>query len=253
MIYFVGAGCGSIDYMTVKGNRLLHSAEVVLYSSLIDDGIIKYCKKNCYLINIDGFHTEDICNLLESQAGKKCVFLTNGDFSFFGLVQVYWDFLKKKKISFEIVPGITAVSACTAVLANECMIPGISKCTTITYLEDTETFLSEQSIQEIAKMNGTIVIYMMNEYHIPRLKRKLLEGGMDKNTPIVAVSLALRKDQKVFYSTIKDMEKLESVGYLVIYLVGWVFANERVRRKLANTPFKLDFHRTELFRSGGKI
>ena len=253
MIHFVGAGVGGIDYMTVKGVQLLRKADIVGFSPFIDMSILKVCKKNCHLINIRSMTRENVDKLLKDNCNKKFVYLTNGDFAFFGTVQDHWDFLKENKIPFEVVPGITALSACSAVLQNECLLPNISKCITITYLEENGSVLNKQSVNEIAKMNGTIAIYMMNEYLISKLQEKLLQGGLSVETPVVAVNLVFRKEQKIIYTTIGNLLQIRNYvsDYMTLYLIGWVFADASVRKLIAKTPWISDFHRTEYYNNMG--
>ena len=191
MIYFIGGGFGSPDYLTVKASKILRKADVVLFSRLIDRDILSICKRNCKLVSLEGLKDDKITKLLKEYQNGTTVYLTDGDFAFFGSIQNSFDFCIKNHIKYEIIPGINAVSASTSMLSQEMMIPNVSQCTIVTYAEDKGLMLENQKLSELAKHNATLFIYMAQIEQFSYISDSLLQGGYKKDTPVVIIKYLL--------------------------------------------------------------
>ena len=100
MIYFIGGGFGSPDYLTVKASKILRKADVVLFSRLIDRDILSVCKRNCKLVSLEGLKDDKITKLLKEYQNGTTVYLTDGDFAFFGSIQNSFDFCMRTWFAF---------------------------------------------------------------------------------------------------------------------------------------------------------
>ena len=111
MIYFVGAGCGAEDLITVRGMKLLQKADVIIYAgSLVNPKLLDYAKPDCRVFNSATMTLEDIIQVMKESEGqgKSCVRLHTGDQSLYGAVREQMDQLDRLGIPYESVPGVSA-------------------------------------------------------------------------------------------------------------------------------------------------
>lgn len=115
MIYFIGAGPGAADLITVKGKELLEKADLVIYAgSLVNPELLKYCKPECTIMNSATMTLEEVIAAMvpAAQAGQLVVRLHTGDPSVYGAHREQIDLLRSYNLDYEVVPGVS--SFCTA-------------------------------------------------------------------------------------------------------------------------------------------
>lgn len=109
MISFVGAGPGDVDSITVKGRRLLEGADIVIYAgSLVSKAHLDYCKDKCKFYNSAYMTLEEVIEKMVEgeEKGLKVVRLHTGDPTIYGAIKEQMDFLDKKDIQYEVIPGL---------------------------------------------------------------------------------------------------------------------------------------------------
>ena len=109
MVYFVGAGPGAADLITVRGMRLLEQADVVIYAgSLVNPELLSYCKKECEIHNSAYMTLEEVLAVMEEAEKQKLttVRLHTGEPSIYGAVREQMDLLDEKGILYESCPGV---------------------------------------------------------------------------------------------------------------------------------------------------
>lgn len=218
-VYLVGAGPGDPGLITVKGLEILRQAEVIIYDYLVDRRILAEVGLNAELICCDklgknrysdGFliHNEKISELVikKVKEGKKVIRLKNGDPGIFSRTSQELEALVKNKIEFEIVPGVTAVSAAS----NLSGIPltdrrFASNCIFVTGHEDPQKKESALNWNSLANC-GTIVLYMAVE-NLAKITKALLKAGKKKNTPVALIQDASLLTQKILIGTLNDIVK----------------------------------------------
>ncbi len=248
MIYFVGGGVGTADYLTVAAFRILQKANVVLYSKYLDKSVLDVCKKHrCEMMCFSDMQRDEVNALLMKHHKKLVVYVANGDFAYYGTVQDHFDYCKNKNLDFKVIPGISALSAVASVTANEMVLPGVSNSVVVTYMESNGNPLAGQTIQEWARHNATLVIHMVEPRLYPLLKQRLLEGGIKDDVPVVIVTEALRQRQKVVWTTVGEMDHVLFDSWMSLVLVGNVFLGVNVRNQLTNLPFVNEFRKAERF------
>ena len=108
MVHFVGAGCGAVDLITVRGARLLREADVVIYAgSLVNPDLLKDCKEGCEIYNSATMTLEETTAVIVAAeaAGKTTVRLHTGDSSIYGAVREQFDELIPRGIEFDVAPA----------------------------------------------------------------------------------------------------------------------------------------------------
>ena len=135
MIYFVGAGSGAPDLITVRGQRLLQEADVIIYAgSLVNPALLEEKKQGCQVHNSAKMTLEEVFQVMQEaeQAGKMTVRLHTGDPSIFGAVREQMDLLEQAGIAYESCPGVSSMCGAAAALNLEYTLPDVSQSVIIT-------------------------------------------------------------------------------------------------------------------------
>lgn len=123
MVYFVGAGSGAVDLITVRGQRLLNEADVVIYAgSLVNPQLLGETKPDCRIYNSAKMTLEEVLDVIQEAEREqaKIVRLHTGDPCLYGAIREQMDQLDELNISYEYVPGVS--SFCAAAAALQCRV-----------------------------------------------------------------------------------------------------------------------------------
>ena len=153
MVYFVGAGTGAVDLITVRGMRLLEKADVIIYAgSLINPELLQYANKDCEIHDSAKLTLEEVLTIIQKAEtdGKITVRLHTGEPSIYGAVREQMDELDRLGISYESCPGVSACFGAAASLNLEYTLPGISQSLIITRMEGRTKVPEKESIQSFA-------------------------------------------------------------------------------------------------------
>jgi precorrin-4/cobalt-precorrin-4 C11-methyltransferase len=223
-VYFVGCGPGDPELLTVKAKKLIERADIVVYSgSLIPHEIIKLCKK-AKLYDASKLVREEIFGILHDNAlkGRLVVRLHDGDPTIYGAIREQTDNLKKEKIGFEIVPGITSFLASASALGSELTLPGVTQTIIITRAESRTKVPTQEKIRELAKHRATMIFYL-SVHLISEIVKESVKGGYPKSTPVATIYRASWKDEKIIKGTLEDIVKKvrdEKITRTAIIIIG---------------------------------
>lgn len=229
-VYLVGTGPGDPDLLTVKALRLIQSADVVIYDRLVSEAILEQIPAGVTQIYVGkktGNHTlpqDEINQLLLNLAESKrtVVRLKGGDPFIFGRGSEEALLLAEHGIKFEIVPGITAAAACTAYAGIPLTHRGLSQGVQIVTGHSQQDKPLELDWKALADANKTIVIYM-GFANRELISRKLVEAGLDENTPAAAIQNGTTCHQKRILTTLGELTKATSMLEApVIFVIGKV-------------------------------
>ena len=162
MVYFVGAGTGAPDLITVRGRRYLEQADVIIYAgSLVNPELLSYAKKDCEIFNSATMTLEEVIAVMEraEQEQKMTVRLHTGEPSIYGAVREQMDILDEKGISYESCPGVSACFGAAASLNLEYTLPGISQSLIITRMAGKTPVPERESIESFAAHGASMAIY----------------------------------------------------------------------------------------------
>lgn len=206
-IYFVGAGPGDPELLTVKGQKLLRKADVVIYAgSLVNPALLKGLKAKIFdsasmdLDEIIGVITKAI------KRRKRVVRLHTGDTSFYSAITEQIERLQELGISFEVVPGVSSALAGAAAMGQELTIPEISQTVIFTRLEGRTPVPKKERLSGLAKHQATLVVFL-SVGMITKVVDELMEG-YPKNTPVVVIEKASWPQQKIVRGTLKTIAGL---------------------------------------------
>ena len=193
MVYFVGAGSGAADLITVRGKNLLEKADVIIYAgSLVNPELLTYAKEDCEIHNSAYMTLDEVIAVMENaqKAGKTVVRLHTGEPSIYGAVREQMDLLDEKGITYESCPGISARFGAASSLNLEYTLPGISQSLIITRMEGKTKVPEKESIESFAAHQATMAIYLSTGM-LETLCQRLIDGGYKKDTPAALVYKAM--------------------------------------------------------------
>jgi uroporphyrin-III C-methyltransferase len=226
-VYLVGAGPGDPELLTLKAARLLASAELVLYDSLVSREILALVGREALLVDVgkragQKLLTQDEINSLlvdYARQGKLVVRLKGGDPLLFGRAGEELDALRRAGVDLEIVPGITAAMGAAAAAKISLTDRRVASQVLFTTFSRGETgsWLNWAAITP----ETTIAIYMPGT-HYSEVAARLIENGLAAETPCVIVSQATRAEQQVRWSNIAALSDVDHLPAPSLLLVGRV-------------------------------
>ena len=249
MIYFIGAGPGDPELITVKGKRLIDEADIIIYAgSLVNPQVLSGARPEAEIYNSATMNLEEVLDVMKRgvAAGKKVVRVQTGDPSIYGAPREQMVELDKLGIPYEIVPGVSSFLAAAASLKREYTLPGVSQTVILTRMEGRTAVPEREQIEALAAHQATMVIFL-SVGEIETLSTRLQAGGYPEDTPAAVVYKASWEDQKIVKGTLTDIaQKVKEAGIRKTALVT-------VGRFLGDT-FELsrlyDAHFTTEFRKG---
>lgn len=251
MVYFIGAGPGDVDLITVKGRRLLEQADVVIYAgSLVWDEHLKFCKKEAVAYNSASMTLEEVIKtMVEAEAeGKSTVRLHTGDPTIYGAIREQMDCLDKHGIAYEVIPGVSSFTAGCAALKREFTLPGVSQTVIITRMEGRTPVPEAERLELLAAHKCSMAIFLSVQ-DIENVAERLAKGYGSCEVPVAVVYKATWPEQKVIYGTLGDIAgkvRAEGISNFSQILVGGFIEGAYDRSQLYHPGF------THGFREGSK-
>ena len=163
MVNFVGAGPGAKDLVTVRAQRLLSTAGVIIYTgSLINPELLEYAKPGCQFYNSARMTLEEVIDVIKDahNNGTEIVRLHTGDPSIYGAIKEQMDKLDELGIPYASCPGVSSFCGAAASLNLEYTLPGISQSVIITRMEGRTPVPTTESIESFAAHNATMVLFL---------------------------------------------------------------------------------------------
>ena len=245
MVYFVGAGAGDPELLTIKGKRLIDNADVVIYAgSLVNPEVLKDVKKDCAVYDSAGMNLEEVLDVMKAAEaeGKTTVRVHTGDSSIYGAIREQLDALDKLNIEHEVVPGVSSFLAAAAAMQKEYTLPDVTQTVILTRMEGRTPVPERESIEELAKHRATMVLFP-SVGMIDELVMKL-KTSYPETTPVAVVYKASWPDQKIIYGTLSDIAaKVKEAGIkkTALVTVGDFLGNEYELSKLYDKTFTHEY------------
>lgn len=210
MIHFVGAGPGAVDLITVRGQKLLKEADVIIYAgSLVNPQLLQERKANCEVYDSAYMTLEEVIAVMEQAEcqGKETVRLHTGDPSIYGAIREQMDLLEQKGITYESCPGVSSFCGAAAALNLEYTLPGISQSVILTRMEGATKVPEGEQIEKLAAHHTTMVLFLSTGM-LSQLAEKLIAGGYAADTPAALVYKATWPEEKKIIATLETLPKL---------------------------------------------
>ena len=241
MVYFVGAGTGAVDLITVRGMRLLEKADVIIYAgSLVNPDLLDYAKKDCQIHNSASLTLDEVIDIMKkaSEEDKTIVRLHTGEPSIYGAVREQMDELDKLGIEYESCPGVSACFGAAASLNLEYTLPDISQSLIITRMEGRTKVPPRESIESFAAHQASMAIYLSTGM-LDELSRRLLAGGYREDTLAALVYKATWPEEEKYICTVKTMAETareHKITKTALVLVGDVIGHRNYEKSRLYAP-----------------
>jgi len=247
MIHFVGAGSGAVDLITVRGQKLLKEADIVVYAgSLVNPELLKNCQKDCQIYNSAKMTLEEVMEVMISgeKQEKKVVRLHTGDPCLYGAIKEQMDLLEKENISYKVCPGVSSFCGAASALNAEYTLPGISQSVVITRMAGRTPVPEKESIESFAAHQATMVIFLSTGM-AEKLSKRLIAGGYSENTPAAIVYKATWEDEKAVICTVGTLAKAaeeNNITKTALMIIGDAVTHSHYERsELYNPAFTTEF------------
>ena len=248
MIHIVGAGSGAADLITLRGARLLHAADVVVWAgSLVNPELLAECKESCIVYDSAHMTLEEVLDVMcaADARGEEVVRLHTGDPCLYGAIREQMDQLDALNIPYEYVPGVSSFCAAAAALNAEYTLPDVSQTVIITRMAGRTPVPEKEEIAKLAAHQATMVIFLSTGL-LEGLQQRLMEGGYPADTPAAIVYKASWPDEKTFrctVSTLAQTAKENNITKTALILVGRFLDSSYERSKLYDPSFETEFRK----------
>lgn len=247
MVYFVGAGSGAVDLITVRGMKLLEQADVVIYAgSLVNPEILGYAGTGCRIYNSARMTLEEVLEVIEDAEKKEwtTIRLHTGDPCLYGAVREQMDQLEILGISYEVCPGVSSFCGAAAALNMEYTLPDIAQSVVITRMAGRTPVPEKESIPSFAAHGTTMVIFLSTGM-LSELSEQLMTGGYEADTPAAIVYKATWPEEKTVICTVgtlAEQAEKEQITKTALIVVGDVVKQSGyTRSKLYDPLFTTEF------------
>ena len=220
MIYFIGAGPGDPDLISIKAQKILQKADAVLFTgSLVPKELLGWCKKDALIVDSQGMKYPEIFSFLEEHHDKVLARVHTGDPSLYSTIAKQINFLNEKQFSYEVIPGITAAFAAAASLGIEYTIPGVSQTIILTRIEGKTP--NPESLTNILACKNSSLVFYLSILLLKKLKKEALEMGYSLSAPCWVVEKASWKEEAIYKGTLENIEdQVSHIQGVALILLG---------------------------------
>ena len=242
MVYFVGAGAGDPELLTVKGKRLIDNADTIIYAgSLVNPAVLADRRPDCQVYDSAGMTLEEVLAVMqETEAqGKTTVRVHTGDASIYGAIREQLDALDKLGISHTVVPGVSSFLAAAAAMQKEYTLPDVTQTVILTRMEGRTPVPERERLEELAKHRATMIIFL-SVGRIAELAERL------RTAYPAATPVASWPEEKIVTGTLLDIaEKVQAAGITktALVTVGEFLGDTYALSKLYDKTFTHEFRK----------
>jgi precorrin-4/cobalt-precorrin-4 C11-methyltransferase len=231
-VYFIGAGPGAADLITLRGARILSQCGTCLYAgSLVPAEMLEHCPPGATLIDTATMPLPQIIDhiMTATRDGQDVARLHSGDPSLYSAVAEQIRLLDQQDVRYEIVPGVPALSAAAAALGQELTVPGVGQSLLITRVSTLSTDMPEgEQLTELARSGVTMAIHLAA--HRADQIVEALTPHYGSQCPVAVVAFASRDNQQIVRCSLRDLPtQLEenNIRRTAVIFVGRVLAAEQ--------------------------
>ncbi|MBF0612976.1 MAG: precorrin-4 C(11)-methyltransferase [Magnetococcales bacterium] len=206
-VWFVGAGPGDVDLITVKGRSLIQQAGAILYAgSLVNPAHLQFAPPSCLTADSSSMTQQEMVNWLSQQANRHSVVvrLQTGDPSLFGAMnELIWP-LREAHIEVEVVPGVSSALAAAAFAQQPLTLPEISQTVIFTRVEGRTACPDNQQLHQLASHDATLCLFLSATLG-KKITSELLQAGWPAHTPMLLIHRVSYPDQRLVHTTLQEL------------------------------------------------
>ncbi|OHC00652.1 MAG: precorrin-4 C(11)-methyltransferase [Planctomycetes bacterium RIFCSPLOWO2_12_FULL_39_13] len=232
-VYFIGAGPGDPELITVKGLKVIQRAGYCIYAgSLVNPELLNFLPVHAKAYDSSNMSLEEMVVAFKEAMEKNedVARIHSGDPSIYGAMQEQMYALDALGIPYEVIPGVSSFVAAASVLRQELTLPGVTQTIVITRMEGKTPIPEKEHLGALAAATPTLCIFLS----IDKLEEivKILLPHYGNDCPVAVVYKATWPDQKIIHtklSNISNKVKRESIKKTALIIVGWVLKKEFIR------------------------
>lgn len=245
MVYFIGAGPGDPELLTIKGKKIIDSADVIIYAgSLVNREVLRDIKSGAKVYNSATMHLEEVIEVMK-EAEKKNLMTARvhtGDPAIFGAHREQMDALEREGIEFCVIPGVSSFVAAAAALKKEYTLPEVTQSIILTRMEGRTPMPEKESIEAFAKHQATMVIFL-SANRIEELVEQL-QTSYPVDTPIALVYKASWPEEKIIQGNLGNIAELVRKANITktgLIVVGRFLGDQYALSKLYDRHFSHEY------------
>ncbi len=250
MVYFIGAGPGDPELITLKGIKVLQKCDIVIYAgSLVNKDLLKYAKSGVEVYDSSTLNLDEIIDLMiKANKDKKDVArLHTGDPAIYGALHEQIMRLERENINYEVIPGVSSFLAAASVLKKELTIPEITQTVIITRIGGRTVVPKDEELEVLSRHGATMAIFLSVQ-EIDKVITEL-KKGYNEDTPVAVVYKATWEDQMIVTGTINDISykvKSKGIDSTAIILVGeFLHSNIETFSRLYDKEFSHSYRKKD--------
>jgi len=223
-VYFIGAGPGDPELLTIKAAKVIARADVIIYAgSLVNREVLRHAKETARIYDSAVLTLEEIIAIVEKAVaeGKIVARLHSGDPGLYGAVGEQMELLAQRGIAYEVIPGVSSFAAAAAFLKREYTLPEVSQTVIITRLAGRTDVPEKEELSALAAHRASMCIFL-SVHLIDRVVAELRKG-YPPQTPVAVVARASWPDARVVRGTLENVAQLvkdEKIERTALILVG---------------------------------
>lgn len=248
-VYFIGAGPGDPELITVKGQRLVKQADIIIYAgSLVPKAVIEDHKKGAEIYNSAGMSLDEVIDVMTEgvKNNKMIARVHTGDPSIYGAHREQMDLLDKENITYEVIPGVSSFVASAAAIKKEFTLPSISQTVICTRMEGRTPVPEKEKLRLLASHQASMAIFLSVQ-KIEDVVEELVVH-YPKTTPVAVVQRASWPDQKVVLGTLETIServKEADITKTAQILVGEFLGDDYEFSKLYDPTFTHEYRKAK--------
>ncbi|MCF0097382.1 precorrin-4 C(11)-methyltransferase [Micromonospora sp. MH99] len=250
-VWFVGAGPGAADLLTLRAARVIAAADIVIWAaSLVHADVLHHARSDAEIVDSSQLPIEGVLPLYQRAAeqGLTVARIHSGDPALWGAVQEQLDLCRTLDLAVEIVPGVSSFTAVAALVGRELTVPEVAQSVILTRLEGGKTPMPPgERVRDFAR-HGTTMALFLSAARSGQVQAELLAGGYPADTPAVVAYQATWPDELVVRCTVGTLEatvKQHKLWKHTLFLVGPALAAEGTRSHLYHPGHFHTFRRAE--------
>ena len=250
-VLFVGAGPGDPELITVKGQRALKAADVVIYAgSLVPEGLLQWTRPGTTALSSASMNLEEIIEAMENahSKGKRVVRLHTGDPSLYGAIFEQMVELQQREIPYLVIPGVTAAFAAAAALGLEYTLPEVSQTLILTRMAGRTPVPEKENLADLAGHQASMAIYL--SMSMVDDVAGILAGAYGPDATCAVVYRASQPEEKMIVTTLTKLATrvtAEKISKHALIIVGKVLdvnpENLKHKSKLYDKNFQHEYRR----------
>jgi precorrin-4/cobalt-precorrin-4 C11-methyltransferase len=249
-VWFIGAGPGASDLLTVRGARLIGEADVVIWArSLVNEGVLEHARPDAEIVESTTIPLEGVREIYEGALAEdlKVARVHSGDPSIYGAVMEQIELCEEIGLEWEIVPGVSSLGAAAAAIGRELTVPEVSQSVILTRRASRTPMPRGEDIRSFAS-HGTTMAIFLSAAHPRALQEELLGGGYPPDTPCAVVYKASWPDEVVIECPLEELaDRVRDAGFArqALILVGPGLRAGGTRSHLYSPHFSHMFRKSE--------